>query len=169
MKKSSLWLFVPIGFGIAILIPASLTPNLFLFKPFGWDEVGRLLSFLILIALFLERALEVFITTWRRPGEEGFDNEIQACERRITELKGQIETKSSQPETTSETEKTTTGDPAKLEERTKVIQSLGDVSGLRVEFIDLLGKAEQLKSDRATYKAQTRGSLHNPSKRYIPD
>ena len=97
-------MFLPIIVAVAILLPASLTPNLFSFKPFGWDEVGRLLTFLILIALFLERALEVFITTWRHPGQEQLDKSVQSCERKIGELKTQIKTKFQQPETVAITE-----------------------------------------------------------------
>ena len=85
--KKNLLVFLPIIVSVAILLPASLTPNLFSFKPFGWDEVGRLLTLLILIALFLERALEVFIPTWRRARQEELDNSVQSCERRIAELK----------------------------------------------------------------------------------
>jgi hypothetical protein len=91
--KKNLLVFLPIIVSVAILLPASLTPNLFSFKPFGWDEVGRLLTFLILIALFLERALEVFIATWRHPRQEELDNSVQSCERKIAELKTQIKTK----------------------------------------------------------------------------
>jgi hypothetical protein len=103
MKKNPI-MFLPIIVAVAILLPASLTPNLFSFKPFGWDEVGRLLTFLILIALFLERALEVFITTWRHPGQEQLDKSVQSCERKIGELKTQIKTKFQQPETVAITE-----------------------------------------------------------------
>jgi hypothetical protein len=62
---------------VAILLPASLTPNLFIFKPFGLGEVTQLLTFLMLIALFLERAIEVFISTWRQPREDKFDSAIE--------------------------------------------------------------------------------------------
>lgn len=104
MKKNSLLLFLPTLVSVAILLPASLTPNLFIFKPFGWDEVGQLLAFLILISLFLERALEVFITTWRGSQGEKLDNNVQACERKIAELKTLIETELQQPETVAKTE-----------------------------------------------------------------
>jgi len=77
MKKNMLF-FLPILISVAILLPASFTPNLFVFKPFGWNEVSQLLTFLLLISLFLERALEVFIITWR--GGEGERRDLQIAE-----------------------------------------------------------------------------------------
>lgn len=156
MKKNTLLIFLPILVSVAILLPASLTPNLFIFKPFGWDEVGQLLTFLILISLFLERSLEVFITTWRRPGEEKLDNGVQSCEREIAELKNQIETKIQQPETVARTEELASENPTKSEKRTEVTQNPGDVSGLYVRFSERLGDLEKFSLDRAEYKSQTR-------------
>jgi hypothetical protein len=75
MKRNILFSFTLICVGI--LLPASLNPNLFVFKPFGLNEVTQLLTFLSLIALFLERSIEVFITTWRKPREDKFDSAIQ--------------------------------------------------------------------------------------------
>ncbi len=102
MKQKNLLFFLPIFFSIAILWPASLTPNLFIFKSFGFDEVAQLLTFLALIALFLERALEVFINTWRRPREEEIENDIQSCERIIAELKTKADSGVSAVESASE-------------------------------------------------------------------
>ena len=96
MKKNTL-LFLPILISIAILLPASFTPNLFIFKPFGWNEVGQLLTFLLLISLFLERALEVFITTWRAGKGERLDLEI-------AELQTLKERELQQPENLAKTE-----------------------------------------------------------------
>jgi len=156
MKKKTLLIFLPILVSVAILLPASLTPNLFSFKPFGWDEVGQLLTFLILISLFLERALEVFITTWRRHGEERLDNNVQACERKIAELKTQIETKIQQPETVASIEELTVENPTQSEKRTEIKQNPGDVSGLHVRLSEKLGDLEQFNLDRAEYKSRTR-------------
>lgn len=154
--KSSLLFFLALLVVTGILIPASLTPNLFSFKPFGWDEVGRLLAFLILISLFLERALEVFITTWRRSGEEEFDNEAQFCERKISGLKVQIAARTRQPETTLETQKSATESPSRTEERMKVTQGSSDVSGLHAELSEVLTKLEEINLGRSRYKTQTR-------------
>jgi hypothetical protein len=87
MKKNTSLLFLYMAISTAILVPASLTPNLFTFGEFSLDKITQLLTFLALISLFLERALEVFIATWRHPGEDGFDNEIQSYERQIADLK----------------------------------------------------------------------------------
>ena len=154
MKKTTLLSLFLIIVSATILLPASVSPNLFVFKNFGLPEITQLLTFLILIALFLERALEVFVTTWRRPGEEEFDSKIDHCERRIAELKEQIGRKGNQVETVAT--KTTSEDSVKSEERTAFIQSPGDASG----FINELGKELALLSgfnlEKGRYKAGTR-------------
>jgi len=104
MKQKNLLFFLPISFSVAILWPASLSPNLFIFESFGFEEVAQLLTFLALIALFLERALEVFINTWRRPGEEEIENDIQSCERKIAESKPEINMGESANENSTKTE-----------------------------------------------------------------
>lgn len=158
MKKNPL-VFLPIIVSVAILLPASLTPNLFSFKPFGWDEVGRLLTFLILIALFLERALEVFITTWRHPGQEQLDKSVQSCERKIAELKTQIKTKFQQPETVAITEELDSENLTKSRQGTEIKQNPGDTSDLQVrlseELKNLEKNLEKFNLDRAEHKSQT--------------
>ena len=149
-------MFLPIIVSVAILLPASLTPNLFSFKPFGWDEVSQLLTFLILIALFLERALEVFITTWRYPRQEQLDNSVQSCERKIAELKTQIKTKFQQPETVAITEELDSENSTKSRQRTEIKQNPGDTSDLEVRLSEKLNNLEKFNLDRAEYKSQTR-------------
>ena len=151
MKKNTLLTFLPILVSVAILLPASLTPNIFSFKPFGWDEVSQLLTFLILIALFLERALEVFVTTWRRPGEGKLDNAVQSCERKIAELKTQIETKNQQSETVAITEELASENPTKSEKRTEIKQNPGDVSGLQGRLSERLGNLEKFNLDQGYF------------------
>ena len=85
-----MWLlFFYIFISVAVLLPASLTPNLFDFKSFGWNEVSQLLAFLLLISLFLERALEVFISTWRGGRAELLDLEI--AELQTPEKTGELD------------------------------------------------------------------------------
>lgn len=139
---------------VAILFPASLSPNLFVFRNFGPAEITQLLTFLVLISLFLERALEVFITTWRRPGEEVFDNKIHYCERQITELKEEIGRKGKQLETVAT--KTTREDLSKSEERTAFVQGPGDTTGLLNELEKQITLMSDVTVERGRYKSRTR-------------
>ncbi|NJK36333.1 MAG: hypothetical protein HC825_05750 [Oscillatoriales cyanobacterium RM1_1_9] len=156
MKKKLSLPFVLTVLLVGTLIPASLTPSLFVLKPFGWEDVGQLLTFLILVALFLERALEVFITTWRRPGEEIFDNRIQACERKIAELKNQIDAKVAHSKTVAVSENFPSNDPMMPEQRVEVTQTPGDVSELQNWLGKKLIDLEGINANRREYKSQTR-------------
>jgi hypothetical protein len=90
MKKNNSLLFLYTAISTAILLPASLTPNLFTFGEFSLDKITQMLTFLGLISLFLERALEVIQATWRHPGEDVFKGEIQSYERQIADLKSEL-------------------------------------------------------------------------------
>ena len=68
-------------------LPLWLTPDSIPFREFNSGEVLRLLGSVALIALFLERVLEVFITTWRGPEANVLDTSIQILERKLTMLK----------------------------------------------------------------------------------
>jgi len=68
-------------------LPLWLTPNSIPFREFDSGEVLRLLGSVALIALFLERVLEVFITTWRGPGANELDAKIQGFENKLNLLK----------------------------------------------------------------------------------
>jgi len=57
------------------------------FKSFTYEDVLRLLSVVFLAALFAERALEVFITTWRGPGAADREKSHKQLESRIAEYK----------------------------------------------------------------------------------
>ncbi len=90
MKKHTSLLFLYTAISTAILLPASLTPNLFTFGEFSLDKITQMLTFLTLISLFIERSLEVIIATWRHPGEDGFNGEIQYYESQIADLKSEL-------------------------------------------------------------------------------
>lgn len=152
-KKTLLNLLIIVGFG-AVLLPASLSPNLFIFKKFGLPEITQLFTFLLLVSLFLERALEVFITTWRRPGEEEFSGKVRHCERRIAELKEQIRKRGNQVETVAT--KTTSEDALKSEKRTEFMQSPGDTSGLLVELDKEITQLSGFNQERGRFKSGTR-------------
>ncbi len=57
------------------------------FKAFTYEDVLRLLSVVFLAALFAERALEVFITTWRGPGANDREKTFKQLEKRVAEYK----------------------------------------------------------------------------------
>lgn len=63
--KGSIAALVPVA---AILtFPVWLAPAPIVFKHFAATEVVQLLTLLILVALLAERALEIFVGTWRSP------------------------------------------------------------------------------------------------------
>ena len=72
---------------VVLSLPIWLTPDLVRFEAFGTVNIVQLLGLLFLIALFQERALEVFVTTWWGPSAARLENQIQRQERKISELK----------------------------------------------------------------------------------
>lgn len=82
MKKfnSLIWALVV----LMLSLPIYLTRDTLAFKSFGVEEIMRLLGSLFLISLLLERASEVFVTTWRRPSRVGLDLKIQNLESKIS-------------------------------------------------------------------------------------
>ena len=82
--------FIPWMIAAVILsLPTWLTPTPTVLKNFGLADIGQLLGSLLLVALFLERALEVFITTWRGPDAAEFDRRVEARRVQLEELKAQ--------------------------------------------------------------------------------
>jgi hypothetical protein len=71
------------------------------------SSIGTILGSLLIIALLLERALDVFLTTWRAEGSEKLDSEIKEIKQKIDQLK-----KAGKPETDSDV-KTETGSLSK--------------------------------------------------------
>ncbi|MGB2764274.1 MAG: hypothetical protein WBC02_10060 [Candidatus Aminicenantaceae bacterium] len=72
---------------LPFLIVSFFIPELIEFKDFNTTDVIQLFALLILVSLFLERALEVFLSTWRGPGSAVLDLKIEECERKISRLK----------------------------------------------------------------------------------
>lgn len=68
---------------LALSLPLWLTPGSLTVKPFGPGDVSRLLAFPLLVALFLERALEVFVNTWRDPQAEKLDLEVKDAQAKL--------------------------------------------------------------------------------------
>lgn len=59
-------------------------PGLIRFWPFTAGEFVQLLTPLVLVALFIERALEVFLTAWRGKGSANIALEIQSAKTRLS-------------------------------------------------------------------------------------
>jgi len=58
---------MPIPFVAMLALSAWLAPKHIAFKSFGASDVAQLLTILFVVALLAERALEIFIGTWRGP------------------------------------------------------------------------------------------------------
>uniref|UniRef100_A0A832H585 Uncharacterized protein n=1 Tax=Oscillatoriales cyanobacterium SpSt-402 TaxID=2282168 RepID=A0A832H585_9CYAN len=155
-SRNPLFTLVVIGLFVAILLPASLSPNLFTLKPFSWSDVIQLLTFLLLISLFLERALEVFITPWRRDTDENLDNQVKHSERRIAEIKEQIEAESKQLETLVRLEEASSRDRQDNIARFNPAQSIGETNELNNQLHQEMDRSQDLKLKRALYKSETR-------------
>ncbi len=59
--------FLGLGIIASAVLVIFLNPRLVRFWPFTAGEFVQLIAPLVLVALFIERALEVFITSWRAP------------------------------------------------------------------------------------------------------
>ncbi|WP_414544388.1 hypothetical protein [Nostoc sp. CCY0012] len=80
-----LFIFVVIIIFLAVSFSAWLSPQPFIFKSFGLDDIIQSLLFLFFISLLLERFLEVFITTWRGDKAAQLDIIIQQQKWLISE------------------------------------------------------------------------------------
>jgi hypothetical protein len=76
-KAQSNWLFpAALVAGSAVAAWQASTFTGLAFKPFNVDEIIGNLTALFLISVFLERALEVFLTSWRDGGRRKLEHEI---------------------------------------------------------------------------------------------
>ena len=139
-----------------IFLSASMFPNSVTFRTFGMNEVSQLLTLLVLVSLFLERALEVFINTWRLPGEERLDNEIQNNERVIEEKRGLRETKIENPPQIMTRETEVSKDPITLTQSTQFTKIPEGADKLTTELNLELIKLKTNQQLRSAYKSQTR-------------
>ncbi len=67
-----------------------LAPGSLAFGDFDSNDIIRLITSLFLVALFMERALEVFITTWRGPTTDRLDHSIAKANEQIAEVKPNV-------------------------------------------------------------------------------
>ena len=71
----------------ALSLPLWLTPEQVAVKSLGVTEFLKLLASPLLIALLLERSLEVFVTTWRGAKATDLSLEVKHSKDRITKLR----------------------------------------------------------------------------------
>jgi hypothetical protein len=76
---------------VILYLSIQLSPTPVPFRDFTLDEVIQLLTGVALIALFLERALEVFITTWRGPGASEKEQDVEKAKNEAEKLQAEIE------------------------------------------------------------------------------
>jgi len=92
MKETKIYFILILA--IALVLSVWLTPESATFKDeFQITLIGQLLGMLFIIALFLERALDVFLTTWRAGHSEELDSKIKEHEQRIKDLESKAPTK----------------------------------------------------------------------------
>jgi hypothetical protein len=68
-----------------LALSAWKAPDHLTFKDFGVAEVGKLFTTLFVVALLAERALEIFIGTWRNPRAMELELEVETCGKRLAE------------------------------------------------------------------------------------
>jgi hypothetical protein len=86
---SNLFLIAPL---VGILsLPVWLAPAHIVFKDFGLTDVVNLLAVLFLVALLAERALEIFVATWRSPEASQLDLAVRTCEQDADRLQARPE------------------------------------------------------------------------------
>ena len=84
MKPAMLAAVVPI---VAILtFPVWLAPTPIVFRDFAFTDVVQLFTILMLVALLAERALEIFVGTWRSPGATQLELAVRAAEQHVGRL-----------------------------------------------------------------------------------
>jgi hypothetical protein len=84
------WL-IPWAIIVGLLyLSIQLSPTPVSFRAFTFDEIIQFLTGLALIALFMERALEVFVTTWRGPGATDLDNKLADAEKQLDTLTASV-------------------------------------------------------------------------------
>ncbi|MBH8566638.1 hypothetical protein I8748_31560 [Nostoc sp. CENA67] len=68
--ESPLFILLMILSFLVVTLSAWLSPQPFILKTFGLNDIIQVLTLLFFISLLLERSLEVFITTWRGPNSD---------------------------------------------------------------------------------------------------
>jgi hypothetical protein len=86
MDKKNQWIPIILIVGILLYVLLNNNSSFFKIKQFEQSQFLSLLTSLFIIALLLERSLEVFITTWRGPKAAELDVDIKNIEEEISAL-----------------------------------------------------------------------------------
>lgn len=78
---------VTIGVCIVIALFAARITDVIRFTSFSAEEFVQLITPLFLIALFIERVLEVFISSWRAPGTEKLERDVKEVKDALSAAK----------------------------------------------------------------------------------
>ncbi|WP_414544152.1 hypothetical protein [Nostoc sp. CCY0012] len=156
-QKIEQFLFLTVIGAIIVAWPTWLSAKPLIIKDFGVNEVTQLLTLLLLISLFLERALEVFISTWRGSTIKKIDVELHKHERKIYEINKRLENQP-QTEISATSVKESLVNHSELSQKSAtVIKESPRQEGDLFEQLNL--EIDALKSnemDRANYKSDTR-------------
>lgn len=83
------WLWA--GILLFLVVSSYQLANMVAFKPYDGPSIMGLLSSLFMVALFMERALEVFVAAWRAPGLDKLNLEINHKRHLRKDLDQQID------------------------------------------------------------------------------
>lgn len=156
-QKIEQFLFLTVIGAIIVAWPTWLSAKPFIIKDFGVNEVTQLLTLLLLISLFLERALEVFISTWRGSTIKKIDVELQKHERKIYEINKWLENQPQTEISTTSVKESIVNHSELSQKSATVIKESPKQEGDLFEQLNL--EIDALKSnemDRANYKSDTR-------------
>ena len=78
-----------VPFAAIVSLPVWLAPSHIVVKEFGATQVAQLLTILFLAALLAERALEIFVGTWRSVGAARLELAVRGLEEDVARLTGQ--------------------------------------------------------------------------------
>ena len=79
-------LLAALPLGAILSVPVWLAPSHFVFKEFDAADILQLLTVLFLVALLAERALEIFVGTWRSPGATQLELTVHGLEEEVGRL-----------------------------------------------------------------------------------
>ncbi|NOZ54370.1 MAG: hypothetical protein GXP08_14770 [Gammaproteobacteria bacterium] len=63
-----------------------MQPSTLKFEAQGLNNLPMILGYLILISLFVERAIEVFLSAWRSAGADALDRKIEIIEKKLKKI-----------------------------------------------------------------------------------
>ena len=90
MKPVTLAAVAPVA--IILTFPVWLAPVPIVFKHFAAADVVQLFTILLVVAVLAERALEIFVGTWRSPGATQLQLDVRVAEAAIARLDGSDDT-----------------------------------------------------------------------------